>query len=79
MILDVIEIVATVLACVGVVLIAVPRIEGFYLMAVAQVGWGVFGYWYDQYFFLWQCVFFLVVNLVAIYSWRKKKVGLGGK
>ncbi len=78
--LSVIEIVSTVLVCVAVPLIAVPRIEGFYVLSVAQVGWSIFAYFNNQYFFLGQSLFLLVFNIVGIYSWRKKKVGLrGGK
>ncbi len=71
----VLEIISTLFVFIGVFLIAVPKIQGYYFMSVAQVGWTVFGVINNHNFLMIQSVVLLLFNFYGIYNWRKKKVG----
>ena len=74
-----VEFISTILAMVGVLLIAIPRIEGMYVMFLAQMGWTVFGYQEGHQFFLVQSLFMIAFNFFGLYNWRKKKIGFKPK
>jgi hypothetical protein len=72
----VVEAIAAILVLSGVTLIAIPRIEGIYIMIVAQILWTVYAIIPPfQLFFLGQSFVLFIINFFALYSWRKKGVG----
>lgn len=71
----VLESISTLLVIVGVVLITIPKIQGLYVMAIAQVGWTVFSFQEGHWFFFAQSLFLLVFNFIGIRNWKRKKVG----
>jgi len=75
-ILIIIEALAMIIVIIGVILIAIPKIEGQYCMFVAQILWIVFGIFNEHYFFLIQSFVLLCINIFAIINWRKKRVGI---
>jgi len=70
------EIINTVLVIIGVVLITIPKIHGLYIMIFAQIGWIIFSYLENHWFFFLQSIFLLIFNFVGIYNWRRKHVGM---
>ena len=71
----ILEILATLLVFIGVFLIAIPNIKGYYYMSAAQVLWIIFGILNVHYIFAIQGVVLLIFNFYGIYNWRKKNVG----
>lgn len=69
------EIINTIFVIIGVILIMIPKIHGLYMMVFAQVGWALFSYIENHWFFFLQSVFLLIFNFVGIYNWRRKNVG----
>ena len=69
------EILASIVSSIGVVLIAIPHISGMILLVVGQLLWGIFAYKLGKDWFLAQSIFMLVVNIIGVYMWNKKKVG----
>lgn len=70
-----VEMIATITAISGVLLISIPNIMGLYLITVAQFFWGWFAYTKDNKFLLLQSVVLLIINFFAIYNWTIKGVG----
>jgi hypothetical protein len=68
------EIVASVLVCISTVLIAIPRILGLKLFAVAGGIWVVYFYLTGQYWALSANVFCLVFDLYGIWKWRNEGI-----
>lgn len=71
----ILEIIATILVFIGVFLIAMPNIKGYYFMSAAQVLWITFGFLNEHYIFAVQGIVLLLFNFYGIYNWRKKNVG----
>jgi len=60
---------------IGVTLQVIPKIECWYFMIIAQVGWIVYACITQQYWWLLQAVVLLYFNFKGIKEWRKKNVG----
>lgn len=73
--LKLIEAVNMILVIIGVVLITTPKIEGFYVMIFAQIGWSYLSWEKGLYWFFAQSVFLLAFNFIGICNWRRKNVG----
>lgn len=70
------ESISTFLVIISVILLSIPKIQGLYVMILAQVGWSLFALCEeDHWFFLLQSLFLLLINSIAIRNWRKKHVG----
>ncbi|MEN6292517.1 MAG: hypothetical protein ABFD07_10960 [Methanobacterium sp.] len=74
-IVTIVEIIATILTIYGVIVIAIPKRYGLWILTIAAVAWGAFGYMTDAIFLLIQNVFLGIVDLVALYNWKKKGIG----
>lgn len=74
-ILKVVELISTVFVMIGVPLISIPDIRGLYFLLLGQIGWSIFGYFNESYFFTIQSIFLLMFNFIGIYNWRKKRIG----
>lgn len=72
----VLEIISTILVMIAVPLISVPNIKGLYVLVLAQIGWSIFAFLTNHYFFLIQSVFLLMFNFIGIWNWNRKGVGL---
>jgi len=70
------EILGAVLTCLGVLLISLPNIKGIYVMIAAQTCWILFAFFNENWWLLAQGVFLFAMNIFAIYSWKKKGVGI---
>lgn len=73
--MDVLEPIYVILSLIGVVLVSLPRIEGFYFFILGQLLAIIYFYNGNQNWLLFQMVFLIVVNMYAIWSWGKKGVG----
>mgnify|MGYP000964307504 FL=1 len=71
-----IEFIATVLTIYGVIVIAIPKRYGLWILIYAQVLWCIFAYVKNTPFFLFSSVFLLLFNFIGLYQWKKKGVGL---
>jgi len=73
---QIIELISTILTLIGVPLIAHPKIHGLYVLVFGQIGWTMFAILNDKWFFCFQSIFLLILNIVGIQNWKKKKVGI---
>jgi hypothetical protein len=69
------EFLSVLLVLVGVALVAVPRIEGQYLMVTAQVAWAVFAYKNKLWGLLFQSVLLFGMSAYAVMSWTTHGIG----
>ena len=69
------EIVATALVIIGVSILTIPKRWALVLLFFAQIAWGLFGYFEEQWFFMGQSIFLFGLNVVAIWNWRRKGIG----
>lgn len=72
----ILEAVNMLLVVIGVILLAIPKISGLYVMVLAQCGWLTFALIESYWFFASQAVLLLIINAVAIKNWKKKGVGV---
>jgi len=71
----IIELCCTVISIIGVTLVCIPKIQGVYLIILAQTGWVIFSALKDLDFLLIQSLYMVGINIYAIWSWGKKNVG----
>lgn len=69
------EIVCSLLSCIGTALIAIPRVSGLVILAINGVIWIVYFWLTGQYFAMGSVVFVLIFELIGIYNWLNKGVG----
>lgn len=67
--------IATALVLIGVYLISRPRIEGQYVMLLADVTWLAYAIITKQWPLALQSIVLLTFAISAIRNWRKKGVG----
>lgn len=60
---------------IGVFLVSWPKIQGLYLINVAQIGWFIFALVNGFEYLAVQAVILVILNTVGIYNWRRKNVG----
>lgn len=70
----IVEILASVITLVGVTLISIPKRIGIYVLLVGDFLWILFSYLTNHYFLLSQNVYLLLINIYAVYSWKKKGI-----
>lgn len=69
------EIVVSILSCVGMALIAIPRVSGLFVFAGNGVLWIIYFALTDQLFAMGSVMFILLFEIYAIYRWMKKGIG----
>jgi hypothetical protein len=69
------EFLAVLLVLIGVALVAIPRIEGQYLMVSAQVAWAIFAYRKKLWGLLFQSVLLFGMSAYAVMSWTTHGIG----
>lgn len=74
--MEILEISAALISCVGVVYVSLAKVKGLWILTVGQTLWIAFSYINSHDFFLAQGVFMWIVNVYGIYNWKKKKVGV---
>lgn len=67
---------STAMVLVGVYLIAVPKIEGQYVMIVADLMWLAFGLLTQQYAIAVQSFVLFLLNVNAVRNWKNQGVGV---
>ncbi len=76
MITNYIEIIAFTAVVSGVYLISKPRIEGHYIMIVAQILWLTLALTSNLSYLAFQSLTLLVLEVRAIYNWKQKNIGI---
>ena len=72
---NIVEISATIVTLIGVITITIPKRQGMIILVFAQILWSYFGYLNNKWFFMSQSLFILVLNIIAIYNWKRKNIG----
>jgi len=76
----IIEILSTMFILIGVWLVSIPKISGFYIMNIGQIGLILYGILRGNMLFLiLQSIILFIINSNGIYNWSKKKVGVTKK
>ena len=70
----VIEITATILTIVRVMLSSIPKRISLWILGIGQVLWIFFAISKEQNFFLIQCIILLIFDIYGLYSWKKKGI-----
>ena len=73
--MDFLEIIVAVMACIGVGIVALHRIEGFWILCIGQLLGILYFMLTKQYWFVIQMVVLTIFNGYGIYNWNKKGVG----
>ena len=70
----IVEILASIITLIGVTLISIPRRIGIIVLIIGDILWILFSYISNHYFLLLQNAYLLIINIYAIYSWKKKGI-----
>ena len=74
-IVNILEIICSILSIIGTLLIAIPRLSGLIILAINGVIWVIYFGLTNQWYALISVVFVLIFELVGIYRWIDKGVG----
>ena len=70
-----IELLASILVIIGVVLLIIPSRKGIISLSIGQAFWVVFAILSSKWFLFSQSIFLILVNIFTIYNWKRKGVG----
>ena len=73
--LNLLQIIACVIPVIGVAIVAIHRIEGFYILNSGQLVGLIYFCLTEQWFLALQMIALFTFNSYGIYSWKKKGVG----
>jgi len=72
--LVILEFVGMVLVMVAAFLIMIPKRLGIWIMTISQVVWTIYAFQCGKHFLLFQSLFLIPVNIIALYQWRKRGI-----
>jgi nicotinamide riboside transporter PnuC len=70
----IIEILATVFTLIGVIFVCIPKKIGIYFIILGSIIWIIFSIIYNYQFLFLQNFFVLILNIYALYSWKKRGI-----
>ena len=73
--MDLLEIAVAIMTCVGVGIVALHRVEGFWILCIGQILAIVYFSTLGQYWIAGQMVILTIFNGYGIHNWNKKGVG----
>lgn len=69
-----VEIFATLFTLVGVIFVCIPKKIGIYFIILGSILWVVFSGICNHQFLFLQNFFVLILNIYALYSWKKRGI-----
>ncbi len=70
----IIEILATIFTLIGVIFVCIPKKIGIYFIILGSIIWIIFSIIYNYQFLFLQNFFVLILNIYALYSWKKRGI-----
>jgi len=73
--MDILEIIVAIMACVGVGIVALHRVEGFWILCAGQILAMFYFSLLGQYWITGQMFVLTIFNGYGVYNWNKQGVG----